>query len=43
VKTSGEPGNFVERITRQCYGCINEILRSLKKEDGTRAAKTGSY
>jgi hypothetical protein len=35
-----EPGNPEERITSQCYGCINEILRRLKKEDGTGAAKT---
>ena len=26
-----EPGNAEERITPQCYGCINEILRRLKK------------
>jgi hypothetical protein len=35
-----EPGNSEERITLQCYGCINEILRRLKKEGGTGVAKT---
>jgi hypothetical protein len=30
-ENSKEPGNSVERITPQCYGCINEILRSLKR------------
>jgi hypothetical protein len=37
-----ELGNFVERITPQCYGCINEILRSLTKEDGTGSNKPTS-
>jgi len=37
-----EPGYAEERIILQCYGCINEILRRLKKEGGTGAAKIRS-
>jgi hypothetical protein len=41
-----EPGYPGERISVQCYSSINEILRTVHKEDGIRPAcirSSGKY